>query len=485
MSSYDKVVKSALCKFNAGKIEDCVRLIKSAALYQYNVNDILTDLRLEELLKKLSSRIEVQEYKPIKNNIILYDHFTIDNRGLTQQYLDALVASGTYNVLLVHDTNFHDKSSNTLKFCKENNVKTVELGNQSYLERELKLRDIIADFRPEKVLYHLYPSSVLPLVVFGAYKNIVKYQINLTDHAFWLGSQCIDYSFEFRRLGCLRSTQLRNIGENQLLLLPYYPWMEKNEFLGFPSQTNGKVVIFAGAALYKIEGGEGLFYKIVKRILDENPECVLLFAGTGDSSHLINFIHENNYEDRLFFIGERRDIYEVFKHSDIYLNTYPMIGGLMSQYAALLGKPILTYKTIEAEDIVCTKMKAHFVYETIDELVDDAKKMILDVDYRIQKGKFFSELTFGQQEFRMSFNQLFTENKSQFIIEDDDLQMNFYSMYINQINEGKLGFHLESMLLRENIFFLGWKMWLNILINPKFTIGIAVRTLEKIFNKLK
>lgn len=44
----------------------------------------------------------------------------------------------------------------------------------------------------------------------------------------------------------------------------------------------------------------------------------------------------------VFLIGDRHDINEVFKHSDIFLNTYPIGGGLMTQYAAANSKPILS-----------------------------------------------------------------------------------------------------------------------------------------------
>lgn len=465
MGPYDHLVEKAIASFDSGNIRKCISLIRCAADYQYSVNSILSDSRLEKLLKNLTGRLveQCKGYKAVSNSILLYDYFTIDNRGLTQQYLDALVASGKYDVTLVHDTVFGKRSVNTLKYCSEHNVKTFELGTGDYFERERKLLEIIFEIRPQKVLFHLYPSNVLPLVTFGAFSDILKYQINLTDHAFWLGSQAIDYSVEFRNLGCSRSEKLRGLRGDQLLLLPYYPWMEETPFQGFPEQATGKVVLFAGASLYKIEGGNGTFYKIVKRILDNNPQCTMLFAGEGDRRPLLKFIKEYNYENRLILIGERTDIYEVFKHSDIYLNTYPLFGGLMSQYAALLGKPILTYEKTEVEEVVCTKKNEHFVFDSIDALLAEADKLINDAEYRHKRGDFFKELTLGQDDFRTTFLKTIESNKTQIAIVPADLQMDFYNMYRNQINEGKLGLYLERLLFRNDIISIGWKMWFNII----------------------
>ena len=165
-----------------------------------------------------------------------------------------------------------------------------ELGDISYNDREDKLLKLIYEFRPQHVLFHLFPSDVLPLITFGIFKNITKYQINITDHAFWLGARSIDYSFEFRNRGASISHNQRGIAEEHLLYLPYYPWQEPNKFDGFPNKVDGKIKVFAGGSLYKIEGGDSVFYKIVKKILDENEEVVFLYAGGGDYTNINTFI---------------------------------------------------------------------------------------------------------------------------------------------------------------------------------------------------
>ena len=59
-------------------------------------------------------------------------------------------------------------------------------------------------------------------------------------------------------------------------------------------------------------------------------------------------IKSNKFTSKIydFFIGRRKRmaaIDAVFENCDIYLGTYPICGGLMSQYAAMHAKPILAY----------------------------------------------------------------------------------------------------------------------------------------------
>lgn len=464
MDTFYKIVSQAEHAFVKQNYSDCINLIKSAAEYQFNINIILSEKRLDDLIIKLSDNRQVysEEFEPIENHVILYDSFALDNRGLTQQYLDALCYSGKYKILLLHNTCFGDDSQNIEKYCHDNNIELKELGNGSYEEREKKLLDIILSFRPGKVFYHLYPSDVLPLATFYAFKSITSYQINLTDHAFWLGADLIDYCFEFRNWGATLSNNRRNIKRGKLLLLPYYPWQENIPFQGFPNEVAGKIILFAGGSLYKIEGGNGLFYTIIKRILIDNPNVIFLYAGDGDRTSINKFIDENQFEDRVLLLGNRTDINEVVKHIDIYINTYPMIGGLMSQFAAINAKPILTFKDKQVEDVVCIKHPHSIAIDGLDDLLTEANKLIRDNEYRKQMGELMKSLIIDQGDFRRQFYHIMQNENSQETIQDVDIDNSFYDAYINRLNEGKLGLNLEKMIKTNCPSALSLKMRFNL-----------------------
>ena len=96
------------------------------------------------------------------------------------------------------------------------------------------------------------------------------------------------------------------------MLQPYYPIKNRWPFAGFPENTAGKTVLFSGGGLYKIYGAGGKYFEIVKDILDLYPNVVLLYAGTGDTAPFERFIKENNFCNRIFLLGFRKDITAIF-----------------------------------------------------------------------------------------------------------------------------------------------------------------------------
>lgn len=464
MSTYKHLVRECTTEYNNGNIDRTIDLLKCTAEYQYNLNYIFSDKVLENIICDMSRKLscKIKDYQPKRKRIILYDYFVYDNRGLTQQYLDALCFESTYEVLLLHDTVFSSSSINTLRYCKEHGIITKELGTGRYNERKQRLINIVNEFCPEKVLLHLYPSNVLPLEVFGAYNNIIKYQINLTDHAFWLGSQTINYSFEFRNLGCSLSVRERNLKPEQILLLPYYPWQENVHFQGFPPQAEGKVILFGGGSLYKIEGANDEFLIAVKKILDASPNAVMIYAGSGNFSYIKNFITSNNLEERFLLLGNRKDIDQVFKHSDIYINTYPVTGALMGQFAAINSMPILSFKDKGAEDEICTKKHASFVFEDLDALVKEGIRLVKDEKYRKERGHFFNRLVSTREDFCNSFSKQFSTNISSRSITLIPVNYHLYDPYPQRINNGEIGLELEQKILKISPDALCWKMKFNI-----------------------
>lgn len=469
---YNKVVENAVKSFDLGKYTKCLSQIETAAYMQYNLNVIYSDARLDVLLNRFSEYLG-NNYKcsitSIPNRIILFDSFALDSKGLTQQYLDALVVAG-YQILFVHETLFPEASVDIKEYLCHNNINIVELGHSDWKSKSKKLISIINDFNPSKVFFHLMPWSTLPLIVFSAYPNITKYQINLTDHAFWLGSELIDYSFEFRDYGSTISLEKRNLNKDQLLVLPYYPWQVDKPFEGFPVQTNNKIILFGGGALYKIYDESCTFFHMVRRILVENEDVIFFLAGSGNVNRLLNLISEYNLKDRFFLLGNRKDISQVFKHVDIYIDTYPIAGALMTQFAALSSIPILSLKTTETvEEVVCTKKYHHFVLDTVDAVVAEATKLIKDENYRMQQGKLFKSLIAGRDEFRQDFIKILESNHStkdsQIIFIDYD---NFPVTYIDNLNRGDLGCTIEFKIFRHSFTSLNVLMICNLVLNfPK------------------
>ena len=454
---YERLVKKAEQRFEKGEYSKSIKCIESAASFQYLFNDRYSDNRLNLILKEISSKLyPLKNYLSNSNIVFFYESFCLDNRGLTQQYLDALVSCNKYKIVLILECPISDSGQEILQYCNSNDIEIKPILGNSWHEKADYLFNLINEYEPKAALFHLTPSSFLPFIAFEPFKSIKKYQINLTDHAFWLGSSdFFDYSYEFRDYGAIVSFEKRGFLQNQIIINPYYPWQSNMEFQGFPISTDGKIVVFSGGHPYKIEGDNGKYYEMVAHILEHNSDVLFFYAGDGDLSFLQKFITENHYEERMFLLGNRKDIDAVFKRCDIYLNTHPFGGGLMVQYAVINGKPILVYNSPSFDDLVCTKKMAHISFDTIEDFYKEADKLIDDYNYRKQRGEYFKSLIAGQDDFRRRFISTFlNDNKPdscprQLSIDYD----NFCMECLYKINHNVYKF-FENLFLKSNIFSL-------------------------------
>lgn len=480
---YERLVNTAQHLLIKGNINKALKCVKSAADFQYHLNSRYSDDRLNDIIKKISFSLHKPDdyYSPNQDVVFFYDSFCLDNRGLTQQYLDALVDCRKYKIFYVLEHPINKKGKDTINYCKENNIIVKTLPGTSWLDRQQALYELIQAYKPCAALFHLTPDTVIPFLSFYTFPGITKYQLNLTDHAFWLGGpDFFDYSYEFRPYGVAVSKQKRGYELRQLILNPYYPWNSGEPFKGFPDAVGNKTVIFSGGSLYKIEGDSGKYYDMVKTILSENPDTVFLYAGGGNLTKLRSFIADNNLQKRMFLLGDRSDINAVFENCDIYLNTYPLGGGLMVQYAAINGKPILMYKCKDLEDVICTKNKGTVSIGTLPELYTEAHKLITDVEYRKKRGEFFRNLIADQDDFRNRFKETFLKTVEPVCYEDNPIDYNaFCDGYVEKLNKNVFGFW-ELNFIKNRV------MSAKVVINSILNVGKIIKCLPRyIINHLK
>lgn len=442
---YTYIKKLAIDAFERKNNKKCLHYVQLCAQAAYQFNWIYADEELEKLLENISNILisPAPNYKPIENRFVFYDSFSTDNRALTQQYIRAL---NTVNCELLYITELSkDRKQGKDIFKELNSFNKVEIWEvPQNIEKEKQIKMIcnkIISYAPEKLFIHVHPWSVNAIVAFYALpKEIVKYKINLTDHAFWLGSKCLDFSIEFRSRGCTLSREMRNIKEERLLLLPYYPISNEMPFNGFPEEcTPDKVIIFSGASVYKVYGKNWEFFKLVKQLLDENPDTVFLFAGAGNMEPMKKFINSNKLEKRFLMIGNRTDIGEVFRHCDIYMGTFPNGGGLMSQLAAYYEKPIIAYTTPEldgmVEQFVCHNNFTSITYMDKKGFFEEAKRLVENENYRKQKGKELKACLITRQQFEMAFANTIKTNTSIYPIEHAETNHNArFDLYLELEN---------------------------------------------------
>lgn len=421
--AYKKIKSLAYKAFEKQDYNRAILELEHSAKVANLFNFIYADPDSESLIRQLSARIissPVDTFTLKPKKYVFYDSFGWDNRGLTQQYVRAFKSLKVdFLYIYEHEDKVNSKClAQDLKECGEH-VTIYKLDcSLSIVEQIRSLYERIVQYAPEKAFLHISPWAVKALCAFYALPKIEKYNINLTDHAFWLGNECFDYNIEFRNYGYSVSLEKRGFKPERLLLLPYYPIVNHNPFEGFPAEIPPDAVkIFSGGAFYKIYGEKGAYFEIVKRILTKNPQAILLFAGAGEAAPLTKFIKENRFDKRFILLGNRKDINEVFKACDIYLCTYPFTGGLMAQYAAINGKPILSYSSSDfptnyIEDIVCYNDSRTITYTDLDRFYGYSDKLCADPVFRQEEGRELKQSVISQEIFDTKVRQILDQGNT-------------------------------------------------------------------------
>lgn len=482
---FERLKREAVKFTDSGKFEEAIKYIRLAAQWAYTLNFKYFDKDLEDLIKKISSATLPQVVLTGNDNrFVFIDTLGIDNRGLTQQYLRAMMALNV-ELLYVSVEGRQEQHSDILYelkvYGKARVIKGEELKMSSSIKKSTELLNEIKKFKPNKIFVHLMPWDVISLLVINSISGVLKYNINLTDHAFWLGASFIDYNFEFRSFGRTISLERRGLREEQLLYLPYYPIFPKVEtrFQGFPKMRTDSVKIFSGGSFYKMFGRNGEFFKIMDSLLSISEKVVILVAGSGDMKLFRKNVSSLSNRNRIYYIGNRKDINEVFSHCDIYLDTYPLGGGLMEQYACVNAKPLLIYSdfSVPVIDRSVTGETPH-VYSNTEDFLHYAKRLILDEDYRRNEGRRNIQFVCKEGEFNTRFERILanTEKTWPDWCEVKIDYARWRSIYLEVENDYS---HSGIKLLIANSKLTAFRLF------PRYTVILLNISLSLIANKVK
>jgi hypothetical protein len=452
-------------------------LICSAARLMYSFNIIYHDEEMENILQDIAKKlITNRTFSHISKRVVFYDYFSLDNRGLTEQYIQGLI-DNDYEILYITLQSKNDKMEQILKKIngyQKSRIYFVKSKNN--IQKCYEIIDTIIDFRPSKILYHSAPWDTVGFVVMahlGSYK-IERFLINLTDHAFWLGCSCSDYFFEFRNYGINISLDHRHIKNDQLLILPYYPVQNSAlKFQNFPFNASGKKIIISGGSLYKIYG-DTIFFDIVKWILNKYEDSIFFYLGNGDTKPLNKYINDNQFNDRFFYSKERKDINEIIKRCYFYLGSYPIGGGLMSQISVANCKIPVTYtdskyKMNNIDELFINNKDDTFVFYTLHSVYNEIDRLMADQDYYIRRTKTLENKLISKVEFGKLLFSIIENKTSTFVYNKYDIDIHSFS---------KIYFDQENYFLHayENYFLIR---------NPLICMSFIQYSIKRVYNKIK
>lgn len=409
------------CKANEylikGRIHKALLYTHLAAYTNHTFFLSFYDKELETVLKAASDKIDKSKsigFIPKEKRCVMLDSLSRYRGGLTVQYVKAIAATG-WNLLYITEQEMqapHHRELHVFLNAFEN-IKVVEVPKGlNGLSKLQFIYDIIVDYAPYRLYKHLSSSDAyFSSISYALPKEIIKYNIDIADHAFLLGFQSGDYSFEFRSLGCSIASKFREMPTNRLLLLPFFPVVDDVPFKGLPDSCNGKKIVLSGGSCYKIIDKDDTFFKLIRELIHQNPDTVIIFPYSGDDTVVRQKISKYGLTSNFILLGWRDDISALYRHADVFLNTYPHGGGTMSQYAAHLHVPILSYIpeggcANPVEGFVCQIDNTILSSIGMDNFLSEANKLLTDIDYHKKKANSAYKCVLGNDRFYLYFRQM-------------------------------------------------------------------------------
>lgn len=425
MNIYNTRKSEAEFYYDNKKYENALAITSGVAEMMYRLNFFYVDDDLEEILEgSAKNYISFQGANVVKDEkvIAFYDGVGFDTRGLATNYLNALIDNG-YHVMYITKANVEIPTIQKI-IERDSKSKRFFIEKATYKEETEKALQIIKAANAKALFVYDREIGIVGSLLAFALKGsgILSYKIVLGDHAFWLGARATDYFIEFRDYGANISSQYRKIPKEKLIKLPFYPELNKDiPFQGYPFEVkeNNKV-IFSGGALYKTFDEENLYYEIVEEILKKYQDVIFWYAGAGDSSEIKKLIKK--YPDRVYFTSERKDLFQVMKHCYFYLSTYPLSGGLMTQYAASAGKIPVTLLCNKAGNLMINHAELlECEFYTKEELLLQVDKLIKNEEYLHQVEKNTKGQVIEKKEFSEELNMLLKFQKTKYFIHYDKI----------------------------------------------------------------
>ncbi|MCI7322099.1 MAG: hypothetical protein MR508_02150 [Lachnospiraceae bacterium] len=441
-------IQKELSKENVNHV---LSLISTCARLLYETNLYYMDQELEDTLKSLAHKF-IPEISDANNNdvVIFYDGFGLNERGLAQIYLKALC-----RVKKVYYVTYSDRKKfipDILDILKINHGEAdfIDRNHCGIPDRIMQLQEITMKIHPKHFFFYSTPDDVVATTVLYSYENrMIRYQINLTDHAFWLGAHCIDKCIEFRPYGAKISNEYRKIPQEKIVVVPFYPIIHyEKSFDGYPFTINPTTkVVFSGGALYKTLGKGNKYYQIVDYILENNQDAVFWYAGSGDRTEMDKLIEK--YPNRLYLTEERTDLFQVLQHCYFYLSTYPLCGGLMFQYAAMAEKvPITLREGNVTDDFLIDQDMLGIQFDDIEDVKLEIDHLMKDKQYVVDQGRRVKESVIKEDTFDEEIECLINGAKSHYPISYEHIDtVEFRSTYLDNLDKGKLN---EIMVRRDN-----------------------------------
>ncbi len=473
-TAVNEIKKAIKKEYEAQNHEAVLKLIYLCAQVQYSTNFRYVDEELEELVEELSSFLVkgAVGYEGSDNKVLFWDGFGLNSRGLAQIYVKALAKQK--NVIYVTHEKHKDKIPDILRILNENNGCCRLIKEDLYVNQIAQLEEIVKETQPKHFFFYSKPNDVVaPIIMCGYAGKIRRYQINLTDHAYWLGARPIDVCIEFRNYGANISLKERKIKKEKIRIIQYYPIIDYDKaFQGYPFEfnENNQKLIFSGGALYKTMGGQNQYYKMVDTILEKHQNVIFWYAGKGDRSKMDILIKK--YPNRVYLTDERQDLYQIMQKCRLYFSTFPMGGGLMLQYACMAGKVPVTLRFGAVSDgILINQDEINVVFDKVDDLMCETDRLLTDDAYAAKREELMKKSVTSEEQFAEEIKKALIDEPGKYNISITNIDSReFCQQYWDRFDEKRI----DRLFLNKKNFSTYFKYF-----KKRIIIGLIYAVCEK------
>ena len=182
--------------------ENALVAAKTLCRIYYDYNQVYTDLELENELLHIGDKILSKVlYETDKKCVFFYDGFGVDLRGLAVVYARAL-ASLDYYVFYACPKTSQEKIPHILSEFNIDKTDIIYIDKlNSDFDRIKQINGIFKKYRPGVAFFYTAPWDVEGAIAFSNNESTTRFQIDLTDHAYWIGINAFDYIINGRDMG--------------------------------------------------------------------------------------------------------------------------------------------------------------------------------------------------------------------------------------------------------------------------------------------
>lgn len=407
------IIKKDIRKcIDKGNYSKAFTLIDTYAVLSQTINDHFYDKEIEDFLQQIAEKtlgLKTNTFNGDAKKIVFYDQIgTTICLGL--QYLRALKKNG-YEIIYIFESPLRKVKQDLLNEVKQICSEYYVFEGKSTIAVGKQIQTVILEAHASKLITHFSAEGALGMSVLYSISGIEKYRIVPGDHHYYIGVDCYDHFFEYRRFAIKVAHEERGIPLKKIYKLPYYPIITSFcDFQGFPKETEGKVKILTAGSEYKFRGSNW-FFDTCEWILKNHKNAVIIFLGSA-STQIVNFIKEKGLENSFILAGYRRDFVECMKHVDMFLNSYPMGGGLVGLTSINLSKPVISH--FEELNALQNSIRSFLGAEDVDSPIsfdDDDKmksyvtKLINDASFRQEEGARMKSMANTEEKFTKTLNE--------------------------------------------------------------------------------